>query len=419
MNPFESRPQKTRIRRTQPVPIIPDDEGGSKDGSQVPRPDFQSIQGHVTNGVPSEVGQYPYYVHMATFVEGYWYSCGGTLIAPDIVLTAAHCNDPYSEENVEWAYVGATEFWSENNGAVEVRCADFKMNPDYIPGEYTDDWYLIEGTGVQGGADFALCKLETPVVIDTSQVYLDLNQDDDFPIGNTLAEATGMGVAGEVFECEDTEVLRDAEIPILDQSLCGWWYWRGVFDDMICTFSLDYINKRTGICNGDSGGPIVVPVPQDDGRTKHKQVGVVSWGAGYCGTNPDVHARVSKGMDWIKTAVCDEWGSDASFCDDNGDTEDDDTYPDPDDGLPVECVNNPDWYFGIDPLKNCGWIGWRSYSKCSIPGAAVNCPLYCSDKCSCVSNPGAPCLNLVARDTNTLCTGPLKGNCRQQCNASC
>merc|ERR1719253_2388284 len=82
---------------------------------------------------------------------------------------------------------------------------------------------------------------------------------------------------------------------------------------MICTFD-DMDDPMSGVCSGDSGGPIVVS-SVEDGKTIHTQVGVVSWGSGDCGTNPDVHARVSEGMEWIKSAVCDDWLLDADFCD--------------------------------------------------------------------------------------------------------
>lgn len=244
-------------------------------------------------------------------------------------------------------------------------------------------------------------------------MYLDLNEDDGFPIGNTMTEAIGMGYSGGIFDWDLTGYLMDAEVPILDQSLCGWWYSNGVLDDMICTYSFERRQERTGVCSGDSGGPIVVPVPQSDGRVKHRQVGVVSWGAGYCGTHPDVHARVSKAMDWIKTTVCDDWQSEASFCDDNDTDNDDD---DDDDG---PCVNNSDWYIGTDTLKNCNWVGWNPARFCKLSGAAENCPLFCDRECRCVNNPGAPCAEFVAKETDKRCRRPLSAHCPEQCIERC
>ena len=48
------------------------------------------ISPRVINGVDAPAGRYPYYVMLVD--PSYNLRCGGTLIAPDIVLTAAHCS---------------------------------------------------------------------------------------------------------------------------------------------------------------------------------------------------------------------------------------------------------------------------------------------------------------------------------------
>ena len=317
-----------------------------------------------------------------------------------------------------YAYVGATEIWSEANGATKVKCAEWVNHPEYIPSEYESIYggeYLVSGTGPLGGNDYAVCRLESPVDIDTTEVYLDLNDDPTFPIGNEMAQLMGMGQSGNIYDCEESDYLLWGENPILDQALCEYLYW-GLDNTMVCDFNL-WSAPRQAVCYGDSGGPVIIETedPDGDGRKKHTVVGIVSWGAGYCGTNPDVHARVSSGVDWIRSQVCDGFGVvDASLCEGGGQSG------------PVElpngdCDNNPLWRYKGDDYKDCGWVALRpSAGLCQTDReVARNCPLYCSEDCACVNKPGAPC-DWVGQTPGMLCREPILATfCRGVCDPAC
>jgi len=272
-----------------------------------------NINPHIIEGTEAAIGQYPYYVHMQVNVGFSRYSCGGSLIAPRVILSAAHCNDPFLETNVEKGYVGATRYWSTDNGAVLGECEEWLNHPDFVTIETDFFGNIRPGTSVLGGNDFALCLLKEPVDIDTSSVMLTLNDDPFFPpdLLSTVVESMGMGrTAGD--RSEGTDVLLRADLSILPQDTCDGIY-QEVDDTMICTFD-NMDDTMSGVCSGDSGGPIVIS-SVENGKTVHKQVGVVSWGSGLCGTNPDVYARMSAGMPWIRSTVCDEWGlRDSEFC---------------------------------------------------------------------------------------------------------
>lgn len=82
------------------------------------------------------------------------------------------------------------------------------------------------------------------------------------------------------------------------------------------------LNFRIDSClllSGDSGGPIFAI--NDTGE--HVQMGVVSWGGNPCAAPGEggVYSRVSASKDFIVQAVCDDFGSEAAFCDQNIDAD--------------------------------------------------------------------------------------------------
>jgi secreted trypsin-like serine protease len=104
---------------------------------------------YVVGGDASDNGQYPYYVLLG--------GCGGALIAPRVVLTAAHCQ-PGSNNVGRTVTVGPTQRNSLNNGnfqkAEKILVTDAKSHPNYG-----------QGTGIN--FDYALMLLEKDYIIDS------------------------------------------------------------------------------------------------------------------------------------------------------------------------------------------------------------------------------------------------------------
>lgn len=80
-------------------------------------------------------------------------------------------------------------------------------------------------------------------------------------------------------------------------------------------FCAGYPEGGKGVCDGDSGGPVVKRI-QRNGTTVDVLVGVISWGVADCAApnSPSVHASVSLNIDWIKSAMCNDLQSAAPFC---------------------------------------------------------------------------------------------------------
>jgi hypothetical protein len=77
-----------------------------------------------------------------------------------------------------------------------------------------------------------------------------------------------------------------------------------VSDGMVCA---GYENGGKNVCFGDSGGPLMIPTAAAPGW---KQVGIVSWGPGFCGSAdyPNVYTRISTYQPWIAACLLDRQG---------------------------------------------------------------------------------------------------------------
>lgn len=223
---------------------------------------------NVYGGERAQVGQYPYFVQ--------YRGCGGALIAPDIVLSAAHCMDRTDEQ----LYIGAYKTESTEYGAQVRTCAQWIAHPDY-------------GGGT---SDVALCKLNSPVEIDQSKVKLELNRADvdSFRIIGEDLVAMGFGYLDGEYNTPD--FLQRTDLQGRD---CGY-----DTDLIVCAGGHDDVDGKTDVCRGDSGGPLVRIVPKSDGPDIHYHVGAVSSGA-YC---PEaltgIYARTSRMVSWIDQAMC-------------------------------------------------------------------------------------------------------------------
>jgi len=250
---------------------------------------FDDNPGRIVGGTSANPGDYPYFVEMG--------NCGGTLIAPDMVLFAAHCRD-WKDKQLN---VGAFLATTVAEGSQVRYCAEWKADPKF---------------GTEGSAvnyDFALCRLDEPVFVDESNVKLELNDNDAVPREDKNLIAIGVGrltQGGAV-----ASVLQDVRVPAITNDQCKQYYGNAVTKNMLCA---GFQEGGKDSCQGDSGGPIVERTVNNDGTIVDTHVGVVSWGEGCASKNkPGVYARTSKRSGWITATICNDLQSVAPFCSNN------------------------------------------------------------------------------------------------------
>lgn len=244
----------------------------------------------IIGGIRANPGDWPWMVALikADKVPFDGQYCGGTLVHPYWVLTAAHCTEDkqgvvYQPEEI-FVVVGRTKL-SEIEKGETLQVAEIIRHPDYDnpdPARPPKD-------------DLALLKLQTP----SQQPILKLTDE--------YAGLTKVGEKGIVMGWGTTnpngqnypDDLYQTEVPFVSHELCNS---QRSYPDMITGQMLcaGYLKGGKDACVGDSGGPLIVET-----EFGPKQVGIVSYGEGCALPNYyGIYTRLESFQNFVTEHIC-------------------------------------------------------------------------------------------------------------------
>lgn len=244
------------------------------------------VGSRIVNGEAAPAGAWPSIAQLSVvFTSGPnagTYACGGTLIAPTVIQTAAHCltfiDDNGNRQNAATGSSVARVGVIDRLAATTYAWTSYSIHPNYDDANVPrNDIALIQLASAPSGVPSA--PLISPWFDD-----------------GVTAEAPGF-VAGwgrTIWNVSTLpRYLMQADVPIVGDDQCASIWPQFVSASMLCAGAPPTTRDT---CGGDSGGPLSMSF---DGS--RYVVGTTSWGAVQCGngTTPGVYGRISALRPWV------------------------------------------------------------------------------------------------------------------------
>ncbi len=233
-----------------------------------------AISPYIIGGTNASRGEFPEYVQLfIDGLDGYLYAiCGGTLIAPNKVLTAAHC----STELASLYYV-IPGFYSFNDSLAGkfINVTSKIIHPNY--------------NSSNSDYDTAILTLSTNSNTAVASIY-----GGSMSFANQNSTVIGTGLINSVNPVSAT-TLRKVSTPIVTNNACQNIYGQNAITDrMICA---GFTNSGLGACSGDSGSALFTTF-----NGQRIQVGIVSFGPTTCELPGiyTVYSRISSQINFIR-----------------------------------------------------------------------------------------------------------------------
>lgn len=237
-----------------------------------------------------------------TTTEGV-FACGGVVVSPQVIVTAAHCLDVSTDDrtviqanpNQVTVYSGQTNIRNLNRSSLST-VASLVIHPSYTSSGSQNDIGVMTLTA-------PIPAPAQPIKILTSSEQQDM--DTEFvaaQTNNLLLSGWGKITADR---STDTFDLQKTELNGIADGSCHSAWRIGSLNTFSNALVCGNAGAR-GACNGDSGGPVVWQnkLNVNDADRGYRLAGLVSFGsAEQCADNslPDAFTQVSSFKNWIVT----------------------------------------------------------------------------------------------------------------------
>jgi secreted trypsin-like serine protease len=245
-----------------------------------------AAQASVIGGKEAAPGLYPWMAFVADVLEDEKgriagaIGCSGTVLAPRVILTAAHCTMDEQSKTLNspssYRVITGVVNWTDPQRQLS-KVTQMIPYPKWAPGSARD-----------GFGDAALLVLETPTT--APPISVATPSDPRYLRLGTHARIAGWGMT--YYEQPGfTEPLMWAKTTVESSRCEGLW-------GRIC--AIDFPKAASGICHGDSGGPLFV----HDRKRGWLEIGITEAVFDRCTTQrPQLFTRTDLLSKWIKTRV--------------------------------------------------------------------------------------------------------------------